>query len=333
MANAATEINSSRVDPSRYVAFLNEVFPCQWNRRSYDWYASRSFNDEPCDVLVRLCGQRILSGITLCYVQVRVGTLAPINVSVISAAGTIPTERGAGHYAALLEAAIERSRQRGCTAALAFVTQENASGRGLRRLGAHEIPSFYIVSRKPRSGSIASRRGRRMSAAPRLRLAEGGAADGAGGMGFRLERARRRADDVVGAAGLAGDCTVARFHYGRSSDWRRQFLLRPHRVRIVRPAAGHFAVIESVGHTDRLQWLSCPPMQCNETLVALASASSAAGRNFFMYTLDPQHASVAAQARLQVRPGYMMLQPTGYDAVAWRQLTHARWRVQSGDRL
>src|SRR5207247_3761700 len=51
-----------------------------------------------------------------------------------------------GCYARVLQAAVDQSALSGCTAVLGFVTADNPTGRGLRRLGATEVPSAYIAS-------------------------------------------------------------------------------------------------------------------------------------------------------------------------------------------
>jgi hypothetical protein len=52
-----------------------------------------------------------------------------------------------------------------------------------------------------------------------------------------------------------------------------------------------------------------------------------------MYSLDPAEAAAARRARLRIRAGYLMLQPTGVEGDGWERLARAVWRVQSGDRM
>jgi hypothetical protein len=68
-------------------------------------------------------------------------------------------------------------------------------------------------------------------------------------------------------------------------------------------------------------------------IARLAAASAAARRQFFLYTLDPLIAAAARRIGLRMRPGYLMLWPTGYRPEAWSRLVNASWNVQSGDRL
>jgi GNAT superfamily N-acetyltransferase len=300
------QINPQWLDPAAYIAFLNRVFPGQWDRKAYDWYLGRAFNGIRAELLLRTAGGRIVSGMGLSHRQIKVGTGRAVDVCVISAAATDPHERGRGHYAALLQVALERARDQGRAALLGFVTRDNTSGRGLARLGSRAIPSFYVFS------------GQR----PRIRAAE------------RLLRTEpmERAQEQM-ARELARAAPVARFHYERDEDWKSQLVHRPHPVRAVRWGHDSLAVVESVGSTDRLQWLACPREKAARSVAALAAHSAAAGRQFFTYTLDPLLAKAARRVGLRIREGYLMLLPTGYSTVDWAELARAPWAVQSGDRV
>jgi hypothetical protein len=310
---ATTEINPAWLDGERYVAFLNDVFPGQWSRAAYEWYAARTFNHRASDILVRARGQRILSGMALCYRQVRAGGEAPLEVCVISAAGTLPGEQRHGHYAELLLAALERCRDRACTAVLGFVTSQNGSGRGLIRLGARPVPSFYIAS---------AGRPRVQSGPPRLqRKAQVRALLPALEQQRQWDEGRRQAD------------AVGHFHYEHREDWSKQFLERPHAVQILRLSHDSMALIEAVGATDRLQWLSCPRERTARHIGDLARASARRGRNFFMYSLSPYEADAASRAGLRIRDGYLMILSTGRSGRDAERLGRAAWEVDSGDRV
>jgi hypothetical protein len=316
------QINPAWLDRARYIEFLNQSFPGQWNAPAYDWYMSRGFNGRRSDILVRAEGLRVLSGMTLCYRQIHVGSEAPIEIAVLSAGATLATERGRGHYPALLQSALERLRQNSCVAAVGFVTRDNVSGRGLMRIGARAIPSYYVVSpANPRAtfGSKARRPGPACSGPPQRRE----------DLVTAIESLARLQAPISDASGAPR----AHFHYERPEDWRQQFLQRPNTVRIVRLAHDSYAAIEAVNGTDRLQLLLCPNRKRARNIAALAAASTAAGRYFFMYTLDPAEAAAARRAQLRMRAGYLMLQPTGLPGDGWERLAGAVWRVQSGDRM
>ena len=317
-----TQLNPGWLDPSSYVAFLNRGFPGEWDRVAYDWYAARAFNGVHSELLVRAQGSRILSGMTLCYRQIDVDARHPIDVCVLSAGATLSTERGRGHYRILLQAALERSREKSCAAVLGFVTRDNSSGRGLVRLGARSIPSYYIVSADRPRIRCASR-ARALASRPDSNFHQWSALDSV------LALSARSRVDLSGPS----SAQQARFHYEHVEDWEGQFIHRPHAVRAIHLAHDSLALVESVRATDRLQWLACPDGKTARCIAALATASAVAGRDFFMYTLDPHQAAVARRVGLRIRAGYLMVLPTGHSNGSWDRLANAVWRVQSGDRL
>ncbi len=303
----ATLMNPGWLDPATYIAFLNRVFPGQWDRSAFDWYLGRSFNGVRADLLVRAQGERLLAGLGIGHRQIRIADRI-IDVCVLSAGATLPEERSQGHYAELLRTALEYARDRHYAALVGFVTQGNGSGRALMRLGSRAIPSFYVHSgrrsaaRQPTSPLCAER-----IAWVRERMAAQWA---------RLGRARQ-----------------AHFHYAHPDDREKQLIQRPHTVRAIRWGHDSLALVETVGSTDRLQWLACPKEKAVRSIAALTARSASAGRHFFMYTLDGCVAAAARRAGLRFRTGYLMLQPTGCSSADWNELAAAPWSVQSGDRI
>jgi GNAT superfamily N-acetyltransferase len=303
---ATTQLNPEWFDAAAYVAFLNQSFPGQWDAPALEWYARRSFNDRPCDLIIRADGREVLAGVTLCYRQVALGRSPPLEVCVLSAGATRPDQRGQGHYAEMLRGALERCRTQGCVAALGFVTRDNASGRGLLRLGARVIPTFYLFS----PGFVAPRR-----AARQLREST------------RPTSLEPMADEDT----ADGECV--RFHYARLKDWSEQFLLRRYPVRHVRLAHDCGALVEHTPDTDRLQLLRAPPAKRVSFLAALLQRSRAASRAFYMFTLDPLLAADATRLGLRSRGGYLVIQDTGHRSAVWHALVRTPWVIQSGDRL
>jgi ribosomal protein S18 acetylase RimI-like enzyme len=308
-----TQVNPEWLDPSSYLAFLNRVFPGQWDRSAQQWYLQRAFNGRESDLLVQTEGATIVAGVGVCYRQVSLDEGPPLDVAVLCSAATLPEERGRGRYAELVQTALQCCHRNACVALLAFVTADNASGRGLLRLGARAKHGYYIAAAGGASVS------RTLEPCSMRALSLDAAA---------AELARVRNRRVAGPRG-----PLARFHYAKLLDWRRQFIHRPHEVRALRLAHDSIALVESVGSTDRLQYLHCTEDGFTASIGALAAASAAATRGFFMYTLDPAQAAVARQLGLTIRDGYLMLQPTGQGAEAWEKLTEATWQVQSGDRV
>jgi hypothetical protein len=154
-------------------------------------------------------GERLVAGCGLAYRLPRTPDGTVHRVSVVVAACTVLGERGRGCYAHVLQAAVDRSALRGCTALLGFVTADNATGGGLRRLGATGVPSAYIashdVSRVP--GTVT------------LRLCSANVADD-----WPARASARLRSPPVGAG----------FHYPDVSAWRSQMVDRPHPVRSLR---------------------------------------------------------------------------------------------------
>ncbi len=306
-----THLNPPWLAPRSYISFLNQAFPRQWSDSTYAWYVARPFNGRRNDLLVRADGSRIVAGVTLCYRQVLAPAGAPLDICVLSAGATLPSERGRGHYVTLLHEAFELCRTRGCVAAIGYVTHDNFSGREFTRLGARAIPSFYITSSDRRQTGDASRIVARFD----------------GGRAIEALESRRAGGP------RAPNSLHVRFYYERGEDWRQQFIHRANEVWIARPAYDSLAVIEPVGSTDRLQLLACPEAKVTRHIAGLAAASARAGRKFFMYTLDPHQAASARRWGLTVRRGYLMIHRTGHSGEEWERLANAPWAVQSGDRL
>ena len=302
------ELNPQWLDPARHIGLLNQGFPGQWCRPTYEWYITRPFRGVESDTFAVTDGRRALSVITLSYRQVCNDANFPVDVGVIGSTVTLPSERGRGHYGRLLEAVRERAAGKGYVAIIGFVTRDNVSVKGLSHRGAIAIPSFYIVSAS----------GQR----PVNRPAANGLA--------------HCAPEHLAAAFARTESSHSpgmRFLYASSGDWRRQFIDRPGTVCALRLAHDSLALIESVHGTDRLQWLACPREKITAAIARLATATAAAKRQFFLYTLDPLIAAAARRIGLRMRPGYLMLWPTGCRAEGWKRLANASWNVQSGDRL
>jgi GNAT superfamily N-acetyltransferase len=307
-AASRIELNPQCLDPTRHIGLLNQGFPGQWSRPTYEWYIARPFHGVENDTIAVTDGHRALSVITLSYRQVCNDANFPIDVGIIGSTVTLPSERGRGHYGRLLEAVRDRAAGKGYVAIIGFVTRDNVSAKGLTHRGAVAIPSFYLVSASGR---------RPVSHPARDRLAYCAPEHLAAALAHReLQQPR----------GM-------RFLYSRSGDWRRQFIDRPGPVRAVRLAHDSLALVETVHDTDRLQWLACPRDKVTGAIARLAAASAAARRKFFLYTLDPLLAAAARRIGLRMRPGYLLLWPTGRRTEVWNRLAHASWTVQSGDRL
>jgi hypothetical protein len=302
-------VNPAGIDAEVGPAFLTRCFASPWTEAMYRWYLRRSFGGELPDRLILLDGARAAAGCGVVYRQLRTPAGELHRVSVVVAACTEPGARGRGCYARVLQAAAERSAARGCAALLGFVTADNATGRGLRRLGAAAIPSTYIVSRD-------------RAAFPQA--------------GILQLRDAKVADDWPARADarLRAAAAPAGFHYPDASAWRSQMVDRPHGVRTVRVGATCRAVIERVADTDRLQWLDGDVRERLAAIRAIVARARCRGRKFFMYSTCPHEAAAARRLGLAAHPGYLMaLALQAGHASTVRDWPGMSWAVQSGDRM
>jgi GNAT superfamily N-acetyltransferase len=302
-------VNPEGLDAETGPEFLTRCFGTPWTARLYRWYLQRAFGGETPDRLILMDGARAVAGCGLVFRQLRVQDGEVYRVGIVVAACTLPSARGRGCYARVLEAAVERSAARGCVALLGFVTADNATGRGLARLGAAAIPSAYLVSRD-RAGP-------------------------AGGGLLKLRDAKVTDDWPVRAAARARAAGApACFHYPETNAWASQLLDRPHGVECLRVGASCRAVIEPVGDTDRLQWLDGDERERTAAVRALAARAQARRRKFFMYSTCPHEAAAARRLGLAARCGYLMaLAVQAGRAGTVRDWPGMSWRVQSGDRM
>lgn len=302
-------VNPQDLDAEVGAAFLTRCFATRWTEAMYRWYLQRPFAGELPDRLILMDGGRALAvcGVVYRLLQTQDGQVHRVGVAI--AGGTLPSARGRGCYARVLQAAVECSTARGCAVLFGFVTAGNTSGRGLLRLGATAIPSAYLVSRE-------------RSAGPRT--------------GILQLRDAKVADDwpLRAAARLRPPAAPATFHYPDVSAWRSQMVDRPDRVQALRIGATCRAVIERVADTDRLQWLDGDGRERVAAIRAVMTRARRQRRKFFMYSTCPHEVAAARRLGLAVHPGYMLMLPlqaryasTVHD---WAGMS---WRVQSGDRM
>lgn len=302
-------LNPAGLDPETGAAFLTRCFGTPWTERMYRWYLQRPFGGEAPDRLILADETRAVAGCGLVYRRLRTQDGELHRVGIVVAACTVPGARGRGCYARVLQAAVERCAACGCAALLGFVTADNATGRGLLRLGATAIPSVYLVSR----GHA------RSSQAGLLRL-----------------RGVKVADDwpARAEARARAPAAPASFHYPDSLAWLSQMVQRPNAVESLRIGATCRAVIERVDDTDRLQWLDGDERERAAAIRALVARARSRGRRFFMYSTCPHEAAAALRLGLSARPGYMMaLAVSQGQANSVRDWAGMAWRVQSGDRM
>jgi len=109
---------------------------------------------------------------------------------------------------------------------------------------------------------------------------------------------------------------------------------RPDEVQSLRIGATCRALIESVGDTDRLQWLDGDGRERLAAIRAVALRARRRGRRFFMYSTCPHEVTAARRLGLAVHPGYMVVVPLqprhASDVRDWARMS---WHVHSGDRM
>jgi hypothetical protein len=193
---------------------------------------------------------------------------------------------------------------------LGVVTADNASCVILRRNGAVQIPSSYVISDDPPPQSPAVAREVAV-------VAHGAWRDYA-------DRA------------LQAQCStaVAGFLYPDVDAWRSQFIDRPHPIELLRVGDTSRAIIERVDETDRLQWLDGDQEDQGAAVAAVVARARCARRRFFMYSTTALRAALLRDCGLKVRPGFMMAKATRaeHEPVV-RSWAGLQWQVQSGDRL
>lgn len=302
-------VNPSGFDADAGARFLTRCFGTPWTQAQYRWHLERPFGGEPTDRLILMDGERVVAILGVAYRMLRTPDGVAHRVGITVAGGTLPAERGRGHFARLSEAALARSGARGCTALLGFTTTDRSSYRALLRLGSTEIASTYISSpglvRTPGAGTL------RISAA------------------MVTDRWPERA-----AARERGAPRGVVFHYPDARAWREQLVHRSLAVQSLRVGATCRALIECADDTDRLQWLDGDPRERLAAIHAIAARAHRLRRRFFMYSTRAGDAGPARRLGLVTRAGRVTVAATGARHAAtvqgWATLA---WDVQSGDRM
>jgi hypothetical protein len=303
-------VNPPDMEAEIGVDFLARCFGESWNPVRYHWYLKREFHGEAPDRLVLAEGRQVLATAGIAYRQLRTPDGTVHHVGIMVAACVPPRERGRGRFIRLWKGAVNYCATRDCTALLGFVTADNASCLILRRAGAVQIPSSYVISDDP------------PPQAPAV--------------------AREVADVAYGAwrdyadGALHAQCStaVAGFLYPDVNAWRSQFIDRPHPVELLRVANTSRAIIERVDETDRLQWLDGDPADQGTAVATVVTRARRARRRFFMYSTTALPVSLLRDCGLKVRPGFMMAMATRAEhKLVMRSWAGLQWRVQSGDRM
>ena len=303
-------VNPPDMEAEIGVDFLARYYGESWNTVTYHWYLKREFHGEAPDRLVLAEGRQVLATAGIAYRQLRTPDGTVHHVGIMVAACVPPRERGRGRFVRLWKGAVNYCATRDCTALLGFVTADNASCLILRRAGAVQIPSSYVISDDPPPEAPAVARG---------------VADVA------YDAWREYAN-----CALQAQCStaVAGFRYPDVNAWRSQFIDRPYPVELLRVGDTSRVIIERVNDTDRLQWLDGDPEDQGAALAAVVARTRGARRRFFMYSTTALSVSLLRECGLKVRPGFMMAKATRSEhELVVRSWAGLPWQVQSGDRL
>jgi GNAT superfamily N-acetyltransferase len=293
MISVAT--NPQGIDEA-YLRGLEVCFPGAWDEAIFRWHFRRPFGGRDPDTLAILKGGAPVSGFGLNYRQLAKSDGEVIDVAIVTAAWTLPRDRGRGYLLRLLRTAVARARERECSALLSFMTADNASAVLLRRAGAWSVPTFYLAGTARAAGEPSFDDSPSPNVTPR-----------------------------------AASAPAVGFHYALHEDWRSQFIDRPLPTECI-GSGDATAVVERTPDADRLLMLLAPPNGAAAMLERCARHARNAGRGFFHVTTSPGLARAARSRGLAVRAGYLMVQ----DIAAQADLNvprHTVWCVHSGDRM
>jgi GNAT superfamily N-acetyltransferase len=292
----ALQRNATGIDDA-FLRGLSSCFPGAWSDASYRWYLDRPFRSRPPDKLTVHDGNSVIGGLGINYRRVRSATGGIHDVGVLTAGWTLPEYRRRGCYSRMLDEAIEIAVNDGCAALLGFVTATSAAATAFRRVGARAVPTRYLFFGPEDCIRPLARHSVRAPAATPLDAA---------------------AQTV--------------FYYADSAEWHAQFVRRPQPTTLVEVDAA-VAVVEHVGATDRLQFLSCPDDSDAAALVALAARSRDLGRRFFSFTTDARLGERAAAHGLRQTQGAILILDLCVDRGTQTTLSSSGWHVQPGDRM
>lgn len=302
-------VNPQGLDAEIGADFLARCFGTPWTEAMHRWYHQRPFGGEPPDRVIVVDGERVVAACWLVYRVLRTPDGVTHRVAVIVSGTTVPGERGHGVYAQMLQGVISLGAQRHCTALLGFVLADNASGRGLQRLGATEIASAYIASRGPI----------REVTSGTLRVRDAAVSD--------AWRSRAVAHQHAPPPRVV-------FHYPDAGTWASQMVHRVHPVEPLRIGSTSRALVECIGDTDQLQWLDGDPRERVAAIRALAAHAQRRGRRFLVYSTRADDVEAVRRIGMVTRPGYLLaLAPEPRHVPTVRGWAALSWDVQSGDRM
>lgn len=287
-----------------YVDLLNRSFNGSWTPELYRWYMARPFAGKTPDNGVLMRDGQPVSGAGVVYRQLRDRGGRIVDVGVITGAWTLPEARGHGYFTQVMQESAAYVAAQGCELLLGFVTDDNASGKGMRCAGAWMIPTTYLLS-STTTGSEASY--------------------------LKVLPSDAGPEELYALHNLRSDATG--YYYQHLDDWRSQFLERTYPVEILRVGEETLAIVEQAPGTDRLQWLGGDSAQHASCLASLAARAQAADRQFFAFGCAPWLAGCNKHSELEQRGGFITCLPAGEVTPQNAAMLAGLWDVHSGDRV
>lgn len=274
-------INPAGID-AEYLTCLNKCFRVWGDQAKFDWYFRRQARF-PADLIVFADDGRVVAGSGITYRQLKLPNAKTILAGIMTGSWTLPEEQRKGYFNKMIqESRRVVARKRGALL-LAFVTQDNASSRGLTKAGAALFPTRYLFSSTEfrSSGPIEKTNNLRESAPDGDHLFD------------------RRAQTIAASTHV---------HYETQTDFRRQFLERPQPVEILSDEDGNIGVVEIGRGTEALQLLLAQQgtsASIKGILAAFAQRAALNRRQFFFFTSDDVFVAAGEAIGLQSKLGYI----------------------------
>lgn len=295
------QVNPPDAD-SEYLKCLNAAFGNWGDRRQFEWYFRRETGFPAADILICREHGSPVAGSGLTYRRVRLPGGEEVGVGIITGTWTLPEHRSQGLFSRAVQSSVAPAAAKGAKLLFGFVTADNASFRGMQRLGALIFPSFYIFSTE---------------STPRPKT------------DFILEPVEP-SETITGEMFeqfKASGNSLARFAYPTRRDFRAQFFERPHQTEVLASSNGDFAVIEKKGKTDLLQLFL--PQDETRMFGGLLAHALSRNRKFFTFTMESDAADLGNDFGLEVKQGFLTVLPVSADFELPASLP---WKIQNGDR-
>ncbi len=269
-----------------YLCGLNACFGHWGDKKSFDWVFGRKLSFPDTDLMIVTDdNQELLAGSGITYRLLKLPNGNSITIGIMTGSWTLPAARCKGCFTRIIESSLEQTATRGGALLIAFVTQDNASTRRLTAAGSLLVPGYYIFS------------------TPETPCPQNSG---------RLETVSPSGDTIAEIREISSSAGINRVHfvYPRTEDFLSQIVDRPDSTTILRDPCGNMAVVESVGETDRLQYLALStkkPADVCSFLTSMLAFVLGKERKMFLYTADRTTLDAAQKLGMGHKPGYITL--------------------------